>query len=124
MGRSKVAPDDRSITSGSDFLQLNIDHAPVGGLSDWLASHLRMAIPDGRLPVGSRLPATRVLATELRVSRGVITEAYQRLTEDGRIAGRGRGGTIIVAAPPAAPAPAGTPAPTGNPATDSRLGAR
>jgi GntR family transcriptional regulator/MocR family aminotransferase len=103
MSRSKENLDDRSITSGSDFLQLDVDDAPAGGLSDWLARHLRLAISDGRLPVGSKLPPTRVLAGELRVSRGVVTEAYQRLTEDGHVAGRGRSGTIVVAAPVAAP---------------------
>nr|WP_244419650.1 PLP-dependent aminotransferase family protein [Streptomyces hygroscopicus] len=83
----------------SDFLQLRIEDAPAGGRSVWLARELRRAIADGRLPVGSRLPATRVLAADLRVSRGVITEAYRRLTEDGQLAGRGRGGTVVVAAP-------------------------
>ncbi|MGX1755799.1 MocR-like pyridoxine biosynthesis transcription factor PdxR [Streptomyces lydicus] len=116
MHRSKERPADRSITppappassapsapsapsGSSDFLQLNIVEAPAGRRSDWLARELRRAIADGRLPVGSRLPATRVLAAELRVSRGVITEAYQRLTEDGQLAGRRRGGTVVVAAP-------------------------
>ncbi|MFI1157411.1 PLP-dependent aminotransferase family protein [Streptomyces sioyaensis] len=114
MHRSKEQPLDRSITSSpgispsppspasagsSDFLQLNVADASPGGRSDWLARELRRAIADGRLPVGSRLPATRTLAADLRVSRGVVTEAYQRLTEDGQLAGRGRGGTIVVAAP-------------------------
>jgi GntR family transcriptional regulator/MocR family aminotransferase len=103
MSRAKEDLDDRSITPGADFLQLHIGDAPPGGLSGWLARQLRLAISDGRLPVGSRLPATRVLAGDLGVSRGVITEAYQRLTEDGHLAGRGRGGTIVVAAPAAAP---------------------
>lgn len=84
---------------GSDFLQLSAEDAPEGGLSDWLAASLRAAISDGRLPIGSRLPATRVLAADLRVSRGVVTEAYQRLTEDGHIVGRGRAGTVVVAIP-------------------------
>lgn len=113
MHRSKEQPLDRSITSSlqpasppssgsagsSDFLQLNVADASPGGRADWLARELRRAIADGRLPVGSRLPATRTLAADLRVSRGVVTEAYQRLTEDGQLAGRGRGGTIVVAAP-------------------------
>jgi GntR family transcriptional regulator/MocR family aminotransferase len=84
---------------GSDFLQLDIRDAPFGGRADWLAGQLRRAISDGRLPVGSRLPATRVLAAELRVSRGVVTEAYQRLSEEGHVAGRGRKGTVVLAAP-------------------------
>ncbi|TDD61714.1 GntR family transcriptional regulator, partial [Actinomadura rubrisoli] len=86
-------------SAGSDFLQLDVREAPPGGLSDWLAGRLREAIGDGRLPVGSRLPASRVLAAELRVSRGVVTESYQRLADEGHLAGRGRGGTVVVAAP-------------------------
>ncbi|WP_158851788.1 MocR-like pyridoxine biosynthesis transcription factor PdxR [Saccharothrix deserti] len=109
MNRSNGGPFDRSITSGSDFLQLDIGDAPVGGRAEWLAGRLRLAIADGRLPIGSRLPATRVLAGELRVSRGVVTEAYQRLAEDGHVTGRGRAGTVVVAAPvtsaPASPRP-------------------
>ncbi|MFH8367982.1 PLP-dependent aminotransferase family protein [Streptomyces sp. NPDC018031] len=107
--RSNDDATDRSNGSppgpGSDFLQLDIGEAPTGGRADWLTRQLRLALADGRLPVGSRLPATRVLAAELRVSRGVITEAYQRLAEDGHTVGRGRKGTIVVAVP----APSGRP---------------
>ncbi|WP_067803454.1 MocR-like pyridoxine biosynthesis transcription factor PdxR [Actinomadura formosensis] len=110
MHRSNTGESDRSVTRGSDFLQLDPADAPPGGLSDWLTERLRNAIADGRLPIGSRLPATRALAADLRVSRGVITEAYQRLIDDGHIAGRGRAGTIVVAAPLTPP-----PAPTPNP---------
>src|SRR5690348_3340236 len=108
MADSSTGPADGSITPGSDFLQLRIEEAPAGGRSDWLAERLRHAIADGRLPVGSRLPATRVLAADLGVSRGVVTEAYRRLGEDGQLAGRGRGGTVVVAAPVAAPGVAGS----------------
>ncbi|WP_055702823.1 PLP-dependent aminotransferase family protein, partial [Streptomyces silaceus] len=116
MNRSNGSPLDRSITAGaagvsdgaggspggagaSDFLQLDPRDAPRGGLADWLARRIRRAIADGRLAAGDRLPATRTLAGELRVSRGVVTEAYRRLTEDGHVAGRGRGGTVVVAVP-------------------------
>lgn len=90
----------------SDFLQLDPRDAPRGGLADWLARRIRRAIADGRLAVGDRLPATRTLAGELRVSRGVVTEAYRRLTEDGHVAGRGRGGTVVVAVPHVGSTPA------------------
>jgi GntR family transcriptional regulator/MocR family aminotransferase len=96
--RSKPGAADRSIT-GADFLQLSIADAPPGRRAAWLAGHLRTAIADGRLPLGSRLPASRVLAAELHVSRGLVTEAYQRLVEDGHVEGRGRAGTVVVAAP-------------------------
>ncbi len=107
--------------SGSDFLQLNAGHAPAGGLSEWLAGQLRLAISDGRLPVGSRLPATRTLASDLRVSRGVVTEAYQRMVEDGHVAGRGRRGTIVVAAPVAAASMPAQPAGPSSPPTTAAL---
>ncbi|MFJ6527409.1 PLP-dependent aminotransferase family protein [Streptomyces longwoodensis] len=109
-------PSRPGVTLGSDFLQLDIADAPPGGRTSWLADRLRSAIADGRLPVGTRLPASRVLAEELRVTRGVVTEAYRRLSESGQIAGRGRGGTVVVAAP-ARPAPPATP-PTAPSASD------
>ncbi|WP_406086702.1 PLP-dependent aminotransferase family protein [Kitasatospora purpeofusca] len=107
MHRSNDRSIDRSRTAGADFLQLDPGQAPAGGLADWLARRLREAIGDGRLPVGSRLPATRVLAADLRVSRGVVTDAYRRLGEEGRVAGLGRGGTVVVDqfAPGTAPPP-------------------
>lgn len=117
MDRSKQALDKWTIT-GTDFLQLNRADAPPGGLTDWLTRQLRDAIADGRLPVGSRLPASRVLAGELGVSRGVVTEAYQRLREDGQLTGHGRAGTTVAAMPAVMPVPLspdGLPGPSGAP---------
>ena len=79
----------------SDFLQLDAARAPAGRLADWLTGELRTAVADGRLPVGARLPATRTLADQLGVSRGVVVEAYQRLTDEGLVAGRRGGGTTV-----------------------------
>ncbi|MFB4195920.1 MocR-like pyridoxine biosynthesis transcription factor PdxR [Streptomyces carpaticus] len=112
MDRANGPAVQGSKTAGADFLQLCVENAPPGGRADWLAREIRAAIADGRLPVGGTLPPSRVLAAELRVSRGVVTEAYRCLTEDGHVAGRGRAGTVVVAAPvpaPAPPAPAGAP---------------
>ena len=69
------------ISVGADFLLLDPATAPPRGLTDWLVNALRSAIDDGRLAQGSRLPATRALATDLAVSRGVVVEAYRRLTD-------------------------------------------
>ncbi|MGH3735495.1 MAG: PLP-dependent aminotransferase family protein [Micromonosporaceae bacterium] len=106
MARAKPGVPEESISAGADFLQLDIREAPAGGRAGWLAGRLRLAISDGRLPVGSRLPASRVLAADLWVSRGVVTEAYRRLSEDGHVVGRRRAGTVVVAAPPIPPVPA------------------
>ncbi len=78
------------------------------------------------------LPATRLLAGDLGVSRGVIVEAYQRLADEGLITARPGAGTRVVGvsrpAPrprPAAefrPAPAGLkPAPAGPQPSDPML---
>ena len=70
---------------GADFLQLSPAAAPVRGLTSWLAGAIRAAIMDGRLRAGASLPATRLLADDLGVSRGVIVEAYQRLADEGLV---------------------------------------
>jgi GntR family transcriptional regulator/MocR family aminotransferase len=91
---------------GADFLQLDPTAAPRHGVAGWLTSAVRDGITDGRLPAGTRLPATRLLAGQLGVSRGVVVEAYQRLTDEGLLSGRRGGGTTVLATAPARlPAP-------------------
>ncbi|RPF21662.1 PLP-dependent aminotransferase family protein [Myceligenerans xiligouense] len=80
---------------GADFLQLDPAHAPPGGLTAWLTDALRGAVRDHRLTAGDRLPATRVLAEQLGCSRGVVVDAYQRLTDEGLLSGRRGGGTTV-----------------------------
>jgi GntR family transcriptional regulator/MocR family aminotransferase len=80
----------------SDFLQLDTATAPPRARTTWLTDALRAAIADGRLAPGAHLPATRVLAAELGLSRGTVTEAYRRLTEEGALAANRGGGTVVV----------------------------
>ena len=82
--------------AGTDFLQLDPAAAPVRGLTTWLTDELRAAIIDRRLKAGVALPASRVLAEELGVSRGVIVEAYQRLKDEGLVSARPGMGTRIL----------------------------
>lgn len=56
---------------------------------------LRRAILDGRLPPGSRLPATRELAAQLSVSRTTVVVAYDRLIGEGFIGARVGAGTFV-----------------------------
>ncbi|MFC4064410.1 MocR-like pyridoxine biosynthesis transcription factor PdxR [Actinoplanes subglobosus] len=81
--------------SGSDFLQLRAGEAPAKGLTAWLTEGLRAAVAAGRLSPGSRLPATRLLAGELGVSRGVVVQAYQRLVDEGLAEARTGSGTVV-----------------------------
>ncbi len=85
---------------GTDFLQLSRASAPVRGLTGWLAGAIRAAIMDGRLRAGAVLPATRLLAVDLGVSRGVIVSAYQRLADEGLVSARPGAGTQVSGRPP------------------------
>jgi GntR family transcriptional regulator / MocR family aminotransferase len=99
--------------SGTDFLGLHTTAAPARGLTTWLTTALRDAVLDGRLTPGARLPATRTLAAELGVARGVAVEAYQRLVDEGVLTARPGVGTVVLQAgetSPAAAAPAALPA--------------
>ncbi|MEP7024349.1 MAG: PLP-dependent aminotransferase family protein [Actinomycetota bacterium] len=91
--------DTQSAAIGADFLQLTLAAAPSRGLTAWLADELRAAIMDGRLAAGAALPATRMLAGELGVSRGVIVEAYQRLTDEGLVRAHRGAGTRVLPRP-------------------------
>ena len=85
---------------GADFLQLSPASAPVRGMTSWLAGAIRAAIMDERLPTGTLLPATRLLAGDLGISRGVVVEAYQRLADEGLVSGRPGTGTRVSGLPP------------------------
>jgi GntR family transcriptional regulator / MocR family aminotransferase len=57
---------------------------------------LREAIQTGRLASGCALPSTRVLASELGLSRGVVVEVYEQLLAEGYLSSR-RGSSTYVA---------------------------
>ena len=56
---------------------------------------LRSAILDGLLRPGQRVPATRVLAAELEVSRLTVLAAYEQLLHEGYLRGRVGSGTYV-----------------------------
>ncbi len=60
-----------------------------------LAKAIRTGIGDGTLPVGSRLPAERVLADALAVSRTTVATAYRLLAEEGWLERRRGSGTRV-----------------------------
>ena len=66
-----------------------------------LAGRVRLLVADGRVPLGTRLPAERELAAALSLSRATVTAAYARLREDGWATARQGAGTF--AALPAGP---------------------
>src|ERR1700756_819850 len=65
-------------------------------LHEQLERALRDAIRDGRLPAGAALPSSRGLASELGLSRGVVTTAYDQLAAEGYLQTR-QGAPVRVA---------------------------
>lgn len=82
--------------------------APVP-LAVQLAGQLRDAMRSGLLSAGERLPSSRGLARQLKVSRTVVTEAYQQLYAEGWLEGRHGSGTYVADLP--SPYPAREPLP-------------
>jgi len=60
-----------------------------------LRESLRTAIQDGRLTAGTRLPASRVLADDLGLSRGVVTDTYDQLALEGYLEIRPRSAPTV-----------------------------
>src|SRR6185369_17754590 len=67
---------------------------------------LKSMIRDGRLAPAARLPSTRELATDLRVSRNTVMLAYEQLLAEGYVVSRNRTTTSVANTLPAAARPA------------------
>ena len=85
-------------------MRLALDPTATLPLYRQIEAHLRQDIAEGRLPPGTRLPATRALARTLGLSRLTVEAAYAELQADGLIAGRVGSGTFVSLPPPGPPA--------------------
>ncbi|GII93165.1 MocR-like pyridoxine biosynthesis transcription factor PdxR [Sinosporangium siamense] len=70
----------------------------AGNMAGQIARELRDAIRHGRLVADVRLPASRELAKDLGVSRGVVVEAYEQLVAEGFLVSKVGAGTFVAAA--------------------------
>ncbi|KAA3627701.1 MAG: PLP-dependent aminotransferase family protein [Proteobacteria bacterium] len=84
----------------TDYLGLRLDGE--GALHRQLYRALRHAILAGHLSEGSRLPATRALARDLRLSRNTVLLVFEQLTAEGYLAGRTGSGTYVASPLPEA----------------------
>ncbi|WP_419992963.1 PLP-dependent aminotransferase family protein [Streptomyces boninensis] len=85
------APDEPAWTAAWELL-LPAASAPARRRGRTLQAALREAVRSGRLAPGTRLPASRELAADLGVSRGLVTDTYEQLVAEGYLrAGRGSG---------------------------------
>ncbi|MFB4265569.1 PLP-dependent aminotransferase family protein [Nonomuraea sp. GTA35] len=88
-------------------VDLHLELSARGGRRRALEEALRQAVREGRLPRGTRLPSSRALAAELRLSRGTVSAAYDQLVAEGYLATRPGSGTEVAAAPSAPGMPPG-----------------
>jgi len=58
-------------------------------------AHMRAAILSGELKSGTKLPSTRALADELKVSRNTVLNAYRQLLAEGYLESREGSGTFV-----------------------------
>jgi len=64
-------------------IRVELDREGDAPLHEQIERSIREDIRAGRLAAGARLPSTRGLASELGISRGVISEAYGQLAAEG-----------------------------------------
>jgi GntR family transcriptional regulator/MocR family aminotransferase len=81
--------------SGGPEILLHIDRSHPETLAGQLRAGLRDAIRTRRLAAGTQLPASRVLAGDLGVSRGVVVDAYAQLVAEGFLVTRPGSGTMV-----------------------------
>ncbi|MDF3149889.1 winged helix-turn-helix domain-containing protein, partial [Streptomyces sp. T21Q-yed] len=72
-----------SQTNLAGDLLLHLGRPGDGPLHERVKRALRTAIRDGRIEVGTALPPSRQLATDLGCSRWAVTEAYSQLVAEG-----------------------------------------
>ncbi len=72
------------------------DNARAQPLVARVENRLRGAILGGSLAPGSRLPSSRILARDLKVSRHTVEWAFSRLTAEGFLVRRRGSGTFVV----------------------------
>ena len=76
-------------------LQMDINFSGRSPLHRQLYVAVKSAILDGRLRPGTRLPSTRVIAVDLRISRTTVLNAFDQLSAEGYLDGKVGSGTRV-----------------------------
>jgi GntR family transcriptional regulator / MocR family aminotransferase len=74
---------------------VRLDRTSGETLHDQLVAQARRAILARQLPAGTRLPATRVVAADLDISRNVVVAAFDELISEGYLEARVGSGTYV-----------------------------
>lgn len=76
-------------------IRKELDRCSSGSIAAVLASQLRRAIADGRLPRGAKLPATRKAQATFGISRNTLADVYERLVAEGHLISRHGSGIYV-----------------------------
>ena len=91
--REPAAREEAPAPAGPELL-IDLDRSRRS-LRSQLEDALREGVRSGRLPSGMRLPASRVLAGDLGVSRRLVVDAYAQLLAEGYLVARAGAGTFV-----------------------------
>ena len=85
--------------TGPSPILIVLDRRTRTPLQRQIYAAIRQAILGGHLAPGTRLPPSRTLAEDLRVSRTTVVLAYEYLETEGYITGRGSAGSFVASLP-------------------------
>ncbi|AFT68796.1 Aminotransferase, classes I and II superfamily [Alloalcanivorax dieselolei B5] len=81
-------------------MQIHLPLSGTGTVPQRLYRDLRLALAEGRLAPGERLPPSRALAAELGIARQAVVDTYERLVAEGFFEARRGAGTFVRRLPP------------------------
>ncbi len=106
------------------YLAAGLDKVDRKPLFRQLYDTLSVAIREGRITAGDKLPASRTFAAEIGVSRATVLAAYDQLAAEGYVETRGGSGVFVADIREAAPEWAGQTVPRSVPRTLARAAER
>ncbi len=80
---------------GALFAAVQLDPNADTPIYQQLYAEIRTAVLSGRLPPGTRLPATRALAVTLGLARSTVVNAFEQLLAEGYLDSRVGAGTFV-----------------------------
>ena len=88
----------------TQVISINVDRESEEPIYRQLIRQIQMQIESGELPAGTRLPASRILAKRIDVSRISVVNAYAELRAEGYLSAHaGRGTMLMSSCPPERP---------------------
>src|SRR4029077_7742077 len=87
-----------SLLAGPDFetpMLITVDRDSPESLQEQIFSRIREQIVGGVLRPGSPIPSSRILATQLKVSRNSVIFGYERLINEGYLVAKPMIGTFV-----------------------------